>query len=155
MAIAACNDCSAGAVRDPSFGEFAAYIARVLAYYNVGSFVAEDGRTIINPAGTANRIGYWELWNEPDQRTLGCPPSASHISASEYGTMWNATVPTMLAVLVGILINNSRLSDLRSYLESRFADVDRRFDDMKETWRSELHRVEEVLDARLKHLEER
>jgi len=26
---------------------------------------------------------------------------------------------------------------------------------MKEMWRSELHRVEEVLDARLKHLEER
>jgi len=47
-------------------------------------------------------------------------------------------------------------------MESRFNDVDRRFDrvdsrfdDMKDTWRSELHRVEEVLDARLKHLEER
>jgi hypothetical protein len=31
----------------------------------------------------------------------------------------------------------------------------RRFDDMKEMWRSELHRVEEVLNARLKHLEDR
>jgi hypothetical protein len=29
-----------------------------------------------------------------------------------------------------------------------------RFDDMRETWRSELHRVEEVIDARLRHLEE-
>jgi hypothetical protein len=28
------------------------------------------------------------------------------------------------------------------------------FDDMRETWRSELRRVEEVLDARLRHLEE-
>jgi hypothetical protein len=27
-----------------------------------------------------------------------------------------ASVPTMLAVLVGILINNARLSDLRSYM---------------------------------------
>jgi hypothetical protein len=26
---------------------------------------------------------------------------------------------------------------------------------MREMWRAELHRVEEVLDARLKHLEER
>ncbi len=54
-------------------------------------------------------------------------------------------VPT-LAVLVGILINNSRLSDLRSHM-------DKRFDDMKETWRSELLRVEGVIDARLSHLE--
>jgi hypothetical protein len=59
-----------------------------------------------------------------------------------------ASVPTMLAVLVGILINNSRLSDLRSHMDVRL-------DELKEMWRSELHRVEEVLDARLKHLEER
>ena len=66
-----------------------------------------------------------------------------------------ASVPTMLAVLVGILINNSRLTDLRVHMDSRFTEVYRRFDDMKETWRSELRRVEEVLDARLKHLEDR
>lgn len=29
------------------------------------------------------------------------------------------------------------------------------FSQLKETWRAELRRVEEVLDARLKHLEER
>jgi len=80
-----------------------------------------------------------------------------------------ASAPTMVTVLIGILINNARLGDvnarlgdLRHYMESRFNEVDRRFDrvdsrfdDMKEMWRSELHRVEEVLDARLKHLEER
>ena len=33
--------------------------------------------------------------------------------------------------------------------------ADRRFDDLREVWRAELRRVEEVLDARLKHLEER
>jgi hypothetical protein len=72
-------------------------------------------------------------------------------------------------VLIGILLNNARLSDvnsrlggLRSHMDSRFNDVDRRFDgvdrrfeEMKEMWRTELHRVEEVLDARLKHLEDR
>jgi hypothetical protein len=74
--------------------------------------------------------------------------------------------PTVVAVLIGILINSSRLGDLRSYVDACFNEVDRRFnemdrkidqrfDDMKETWRSELHRVEEVLDARLKHIEER
>jgi hypothetical protein len=66
-----------------------------------------------------------------------------------------ASVPTMITVLIGILINSSRMNDLRAYIDVRFNDVDRRLDDMKDMWRSELHRVEEVLDARLKHLEDR
>ena len=48
------------------------------------------------------------------------------------------------------------------WIKSKFDAVDakldamnRRFDDMRDLWRAELHRVEEVLDARLKHLEER
>jgi hypothetical protein len=56
-----------------------------------------------------------------------------------------AMAPTMLTVLVGILINNARLSDLRSHLDHRFDEVDRRFEEVKDLW----------LDARLKHLEER
>ena len=92
---------------------------------------------------------------------------------SQIMTIGLTTVPTMLIVLVGILINNARLTDLRSYMDARFGDVDTRFrsmdtrlgefrshvdarfDDMRDLWRAELHRVEEVLDARLKHLEER
>lgn len=66
-----------------------------------------------------------------------------------------ASVPTTVAVLIGILVNNVRLSDLRGHLDARFNAVDVRFEEMKDLWRSELHRVEEVLDARLKHLEER
>ena len=73
-----------------------------------------------------------------------------------------ASVPTMLTVLMGILINNSRLSDvntrigeLRSHMDGRFNEVDRRFEEMRDVWRSELNRVEGVLDARLKHLTER
>ena len=75
-------------------------------------------------------------------------------------TIGLSTAPTMLTVLVGILINNNRLNDLngrigelRVHVDSRFDEVDRRFEEMKDLWRSELHRVEEVLDARLKHLE--
>lgn len=68
------------------------------------------------------------------------------------------SVPT-ITVMVGILINNIRLSDLRAEINTRFDEMntrmDHRFADMKDMWRSELHRVEEVLDARLKHLEER
>jgi hypothetical protein len=72
-----------------------------------------------------------------------------------------ASLPTALTVLIGILINNARLGDLnarmgelRADMNRRFDEVDRRFDDLKELWRSELHRVEQVLDARLKHIEE-
>jgi len=58
------------------------------------------------------------------------------------------SVLSVVAVLIGILINNSRLGDLRSH-------IDNRFDDARETWRAELRRVEEVIDARLRHIEER
>ena len=56
-------------------------------------------------------------------------------------------VPT-LAVLVGILINNSLLNDLRGHMDARFAD-------MREMWQSNLRQVEEVIYTRLKHLEAR
>lgn len=86
-------------------------------------------------------------------------------------TIAMSTAPTMLIVLVGILINNARLGDLSSSLNSRLNDMhtrigetntrigelrshmDVRFEEMKYLWRSELHRVEEVIDARLKHIE--
>jgi hypothetical protein len=73
-----------------------------------------------------------------------------------------AGVPTMLAVLVGILINNSRLGDTNARISDTNARIselrghmDNRFDEMRDLWRSELYRVEHVIDARLKHLEER
>ena len=46
-----------------------------------------------------------------------------------------ASVPTMLTVLIGILINNARMSDLRSDFTTRLSDLrshmDSRFDDMR------------------------
>lgn len=57
---------------------------------------------------------------------------------------------------------NARISGFQRVTDGRFANIgrrfdgiDRRFDEIRDLWRSELHRVEEVLDARLKHLEER
>ena len=77
------------------------------------------------------------------------------MSDTQLLTIALAAGPTMLAVLVGILINNSRLTDLRGHMDARFNDVDHRFDEMRDLWRSELYRVEQVIDARLKHLEDR
>lgn len=66
-----------------------------------------------------------------------------------------AGVPATVAVLIGILINNSRLADTNARISDLRNHMDRRFDESRDLWRSELRRVEEVLDARLKHLEER
>ena len=44
---------------------------------------------------------------------------------------------------------DARFSDV----DKRFNEVDRRFEQLRELWRSESRRVEEVLDARLKHIE--
>ena len=68
------------------------------------------------------------------------------------------------ATLIGVLMAyvNARINALQSNMDARFNGVDQRFngvdqrfDDLRDLWRAELHRVEEVLDARLKHLEER
>ena len=56
------------------------------------------------------------------------------------------SVPT-LAVLIGILINNSRLSDLRLHFDSRLGDLEKVFTER-------LLRVEQVLDARLTRIEQ-
>ena len=81
---------------------------------------------------------------------------------SQILTIALAAVPNMLAVLAGILINNARLSDTNARISdtnTRISELrghmDTRFDEMRDLWRSELYRVEQVIDARLKHLEER
>ena len=37
----------------------------------------------------------------------------------------------------------------------RIDGLERRIDELRDTWKGDLRRVEEILDARLKHLEER
>jgi hypothetical protein len=67
-----------------------------------------------------------------------------------------------LAIGIPMLFNASLLGFVVMYMNTRFEaidkrfdSIDKRFDDMRDLWRAELRRVEEVLDARLKHLEER
>lgn len=50
-----------------------------------------------------------------------------------------ASVPTMLTVLMGILINNSRLSDVNLRINDLRSHMDSRFDEMRNVWQSELH----------------
>ena len=64
------------------------------------------------------------------------------------------------ATLIGLLmaLMNSKFISIDAKFEAVYARldaIDKRFDDMRDLWRAELRRVEEVLDARLKHLESR
>ena len=61
-----------------------------------------------------------------------------------------------IALLITVLIVyiNARFQSVEQRLEEKFEAINQRFDDMRDLWRAELHRVEEVLDARLKHIEQ-
>jgi hypothetical protein len=60
------------------------------------------------------------------------------------------------AAMFGLLVMymNARLDSIERRFDARFEGINQRFDDMRDLWRAELHRVEEVLDARLKHIED-
>ncbi len=60
-----------------------------------------------------------------------------------------------LTIGIPILFNAALIGLLITLFKTRFDAMDKRFDDMRDLWRAELRRVEEVLDARLKHIEER
>lgn len=89
-----------GTVADLTFRTFAAYMANLVRYYNKGSMTTETGTVITNPARTANRVTFWELWNEPDlnNETPCAPPSGIALSPAQYVTMWNTVTAAMLAV---------------------------------------------------------
>ncbi len=60
-----------------------------------------------------------------------------------------------LAIGIPLLFNASLLGIVMLFVNAKFDSINHRFDDMRDLWRAELRRVEEVLDARLKHIEER
>ena len=63
-----------------------------------------------------------------------------------------------LAIGIPVVSNAIMLMIFSNMVGSRLsafeAAINKRFDDMREVWRTELRRVEDVLDARLKRLEE-
>jgi len=78
----------------------------------------------------------------------------SYMTSEDVKSAISVGVPS-LTVLAGILINNSRLSDLRSSMDHRFDDLIRLIDARFDGQDQKLYRVEQVIDARLKHLEQR
>lgn len=60
-----------------------------------------------------------------------------------------------LTVLVGIFINNHRIADLQASMNHRFDDLTRFVETRFQLQDEKLYRVEQVLDARLRHLEDK
>lgn len=48
-----------------------------------------------------------------------------------------------LSVILGFIWNNGRLTDLRNYIYERFNAQDKRIDDLRDFFRSEIRRLEE------------
>jgi hypothetical protein len=63
-------------------------------------------------------------------------------------------VPILFNTLVTSVLIGFMWAHFNARLDSLERTFNQRFDDMRDLWRAELHRVEEVLDARLKHLED-
>jgi predicted nuclease with TOPRIM domain len=71
-----------------------------------------------------------------------------------------ATLPSLTA-LIGILLNNSRLGDLRHHVDSRFNEIDRRFNEIDRRMSRMEHSIDVLtgkvveIDNRLTRVEER
>jgi hypothetical protein len=75
------------------------------------------------------------------------------VSDQVVAALASAAIPTF-AVFNGILINNQRLNDFSRSVDQRFSDTNRQIDDIKDALHADMYRIEQVMDARLKHLEE-
>jgi hypothetical protein len=65
---------------------------------------------------------------------------------------------SLVVAIVAILTNNKRIDDLAKRMDQRFESMERRmdqrFDAMEKLFTEKLLRVEQVMDARIRHLED-
>jgi hypothetical protein len=94
-----------GQVRDQTYQQYAAYLARIINYYNKGLMTDENGTVHMNPHGTSNAVHYLEPWNEPDgtwetpcSTPASLDPGGEALTPSQYVTMWNAATAAVLAI---------------------------------------------------------
>jgi hypothetical protein len=74
-------------VLDSTFQPFAEYAADLVSYYNQGGFTDAGG--VHHASSSGHPITWWGIYNEPN---------INNISADQYITLYNTTVPAMRAV---------------------------------------------------------
>ena len=75
-------------LRDPSMKELSAYYSRLLQWYTKGGFTDEFGKK--HSSGHRYKIGYWEVFNEPEFE--------HNISPEDYTARYDAIVGAMRRV---------------------------------------------------------
>ena len=113
-----------GTLRDQTYTVFGDYMANLVRYYNTGS-VTVPGRTIVNPRGTANRIIWWEIWNEPDypwENPCVGVNDEPILTPSQYLALWNVTAAKMKAVDASIKLVGPAPSNHPSLLSGTMHD---------------------------------
>ncbi|HEV3196383.1 MAG TPA: hypothetical protein VGZ73_00705 [Bryobacteraceae bacterium] len=66
---------------------------------------------------------------------------------SIFNNGWGQVIVILLGILVGVLFNKARLTDLRSHVDKRIDDLDR---SLRDFIHSEIKRLEDRI-ARLEH----
>lgn len=101
-----------------NYSVFAQYAARLVRYYNQGSFF--DGtNTITNPNGIIG-IQYWDIWNEPDQNYIQGIDTAV-FTATEYANLFKIVSDSMRAADPAIKIGGPNTSWMHSnYVDTLF-----------------------------------
>ncbi len=63
---------------------------------------------------------------------------------------WGPAIVILFGILMGVLFNNARITDLRTTMDKRFDEQDKRFEarltDLKDLIRSEVRRIEDRLE---------
>jgi hypothetical protein len=78
-----------------------------------------------------------------------------HINLGEALTLFLGNMPTFITVVLAWMHSNSRISDMNSRIADLKSELLRENQTTRDILRAEFRRVEDVTDARLRHLEER
>ena len=101
-----------GQLRDPSGGEFAQYMARLVGWYNKGGFTDEGGQ--FHASGHVGWVGTWEIWNEPNSGyEIPAPvadPAATWMQAGDFARLYDTVVRAMRAVDGSISVGGPAMS---------------------------------------------
>lgn len=101
-----------GQLRDPTFQEFATYMARLVGWYNKGGFTDEAGH--FHASGHSGWVHTWEVWNEPNSSfEIPAPvPSrpATWLAPERFAQLYDTAAQAMRRVDPAIAIGGPAIS---------------------------------------------